>query len=184
MKTWLVLSLIVLGCLAALFIANTRRSKAELREQRAKQERLAELASFAAQHGAEIEWAKAFEHRDSKVRTLEIQDVLLKPGRPPVVFIGRLENVERQGDSYYLTLDYSPEWFLSPTVSLRAKCAESLARRLLAADQDFFGPRIALIARVHSVQVPRFEISADGMTTTGDTLAIDCEALDAMKVKD
>jgi hypothetical protein len=165
----------------------------KIQEERRQEEIRAKVAPFAARYHAVVDWSKGLENRNMErdVWTIMVQDALMMSRDTPVVIVGELQDVARDGDQYYLTVGLDATWAEGKHINLRAVCSESVAR--LAVEMvdrtNFIEPNVVLIVKVRSVSQPRFKTakisrkgtsdeSAKTVIVDGDLLSIEGECLD------
>lgn len=119
------------------------------------------LEGLEKKHSASREWQARLrkEHATKPVYTAQVQEALADPGRQPILFFGRLEDIRKTQDGYVVQFSStrSPEL---PPIYYDLVCASAVVERLRRIEElSRAGEDFAVVAEVGGVERPQFPIA-------------------------
>jgi hypothetical protein len=120
------------------------------RAQKERDRRKAIVSALATSHNADVGWSEG-----DDAWTAEVQDRLMRSDKRPVAGVASLNDIERDGNSYFVKLDYGDVF--GPVIRFVLKCPHPEPTQkpsLLLGEQytTLLGPHYAFVARINRVR--------------------------------
>jgi len=118
------------------------------------------ISSMVAKYNAVTDWKKNFNNESvllGKIYTVQVEDALIRSDNRPILFFAFVEDVQRQGNKYYV---HFWNWYeLGPDIRFVLECNSKQAKKILEQKTDFF-EKYAVVALISTLQKPKFEVKA------------------------
>ncbi len=169
----------IVGAVIWLVVSSGRTARAKREQEAAEKTRMSRAISALAQkHDAVQDWEDALpDGFDQRTYTAHLQDLLVRDGGRPALFLAPLQDVVREGDGYTLHFyDAFRSVRLRPTeIKLVLRATRGQAEKILEQRSDGMFEMFAVIAHVESVRKAAITLNPYGVDDEYGESLIDAE---------
>jgi hypothetical protein len=164
----------LMGLLSLTFIGCESKQEAIDPKNNLKAEKSAQIKqsinNLAVKNNAVTDWKRKFEEAD-KVYTFQVEDALIKDHDRPVLAIGEVVDINRLDNKFYIHFN---TWLDSgPEVHFILEITQEQVTRIINQPSERYFDNYAVVAKVISIERPKFEIGVYSESQEDYDLTVD-----------